>query len=572
MAQPPSVESPTACDASFTANVDPLNPMKIHFLDQSAGHITLWQWNFGDGSTSTAQNPVHTYQAGGTYFVCLTVSSNDIGNECNDVLCVPVTIHEPGTCVADFAFMTDESNRFKVNFTDKSSGNINAWHWDFGDGTFAEDRNPSHEFPSASEFRVCLTAYNSDSVATCSDTKCDTVRIMPPPECHALFTFKLDSLNKIRNTFIFNNISGGNPNYYLWKFDDGATYETKDVVHHFLSEGSHEVCLTIRKEEHGSIVCSDTLCMTIATPDYFDVGGHLFTGQFPINNPVATGDTGVVHLYRVEGSHIIPWDTNKFTHLGYYTFPGTLNGNYLVKAGLTRGSASYATYFPGYFRQSLIWSAAEVVNISAGNAYLSDIHLLPVNVLSNGPGIIRGKVVRADSKASENEIPYAEIILYDVQQNPLIFTTADQWGKFELDSLPFGAYQIYVEYPGKYSRYTAVWLDSSTPVADSLILEVFSHDVTAVPEHDGRKILECNIFPNPAGEVVNLSVQLVQAGTLFFEIQTMTGITAWTGSEKFMSGQGRITIPLAALKSGIYLLLVRTPDGSPVAVKKLLRY
>ena len=45
----------------------------MNFTDTSTGPVTSWSWDFGDGGISTAQNPVHTYTAAGTYTVELTV-------------------------------------------------------------------------------------------------------------------------------------------------------------------------------------------------------------------------------------------------------------------------------------------------------------------------------------------------------------------------------------------------------------------------------------------------------------------------------------------------------------------
>ncbi|MCX6268738.1 MAG: PKD domain-containing protein, partial [Bacteroidetes bacterium] len=246
------------CDAAFTANPDPFNPMVFHFQDRSSGQITLWQWNFGDGSTATNRDPVHAYASGGTFYVCLTVSSSDSVNICHDVFCFAVTVHEPGACVADYRYNYDPANRLKVNFADQSGGNITGWHWDFGDGNSSYERNPIHIFPAEGKFRVCLTAYNVDSVSTCNDVKCDTVEINPQEVCHALFTAELDSLNPAPNTFFFRNNSTGDADRFLWTFDDGATYDTRNVVHRFQTDGPHEACLAIKKEVHGEIVCSDT--------------------------------------------------------------------------------------------------------------------------------------------------------------------------------------------------------------------------------------------------------------------------------------------------------------------------
>ncbi len=52
-------------------------PLEVTFTDLSTGVIDSWSWDFGDGNTSTAQNPTHTYVAAGTYTVSLTVTNPD---------------------------------------------------------------------------------------------------------------------------------------------------------------------------------------------------------------------------------------------------------------------------------------------------------------------------------------------------------------------------------------------------------------------------------------------------------------------------------------------------------------
>ncbi|MDP1622919.1 MAG: PKD domain-containing protein [Bacteroidales bacterium] len=560
------------CDAAFTTIPDPGDPMTLHFQDQSSGQITLWQWSFGDGTTTTIQNPVHTYPAGGTYFVCLTVSNSDSGYICHDVLCVAITIHEPGTCVADYHYTVDTLNHLQTNFYDQSSGNINRWHWDFGDGSFSDERNPVHTFPTYEKYRVCLLAFNADSVSVCSDVKCDSVEIKPAAICHAGFTSDLDSLNPAPNTFIFKNTSSGDANRFLWSFDDGSTYQTPDVTHQFQSPGIHEVCLIIRREEHGKIVCSDSLCRSITMANYFDLGGHLFAGSFPINNPVSSGDTGVVHLFRIGGARLIPYDTCVFTKLGYYAFPQTLNGSYVIKASLTPGSRNYAAYFPAYYQQALLWKESNAVDLSKNNAYLSDIHLLPAKDTLSGTGMISGIVVNAKAKDNPEEIPFAEVLLFNGQINPIRFTVSGKSGKFAFKNLPFGDYHLYVEYPGRYSRYTAVWLDSSAPSIDSIRLEVFDHDVTSVPGKSSMPFTVGELFPNPASNMVNLTIDVARETMIKFEIWSLTGLVVWSGSHNCVPGSNMVTIPVGTTKTGLYLFMIKTMDGFPIAVKKMLRY
>ena len=68
----------SAVDANFTANVTlGAAPLTVQFNDTSTGNPTLWNWTFGDGNTSTDQNPTHTYISPGNYSVALTVSNGN---------------------------------------------------------------------------------------------------------------------------------------------------------------------------------------------------------------------------------------------------------------------------------------------------------------------------------------------------------------------------------------------------------------------------------------------------------------------------------------------------------------
>ena len=50
-------------------------PMNVYFKDRSSGSPTAWNWDFGDGTSSTLQNPKHTYSAAGSYTIKLTVTN-----------------------------------------------------------------------------------------------------------------------------------------------------------------------------------------------------------------------------------------------------------------------------------------------------------------------------------------------------------------------------------------------------------------------------------------------------------------------------------------------------------------
>ena len=70
-----SVDLPPAPTASFSARPSTgVAPLTVQFSDSSRGSITEWFWEFGDGQTSTARNPTHTYTEPGRYDVTLRVT------------------------------------------------------------------------------------------------------------------------------------------------------------------------------------------------------------------------------------------------------------------------------------------------------------------------------------------------------------------------------------------------------------------------------------------------------------------------------------------------------------------
>lgn len=158
------------CFAAFTAFPDSSNASTIHFIDQSTGNITNWLWNFGDGSTSELQHPVHTYPGPGYYLVSLQVSSPN--QWCFDIHYDTVYISGGSGCQAYFTYNQNPSTgNNTLYFTDLSAGNPGAWQWTFGDGTASALQSPSHTYNNPGTYTVCLTITGNN----CTDTYCQTV-------------------------------------------------------------------------------------------------------------------------------------------------------------------------------------------------------------------------------------------------------------------------------------------------------------------------------------------------------------------------------------------------------------
>jgi PKD repeat protein len=130
-------------------------PFNASFTDLSTGVPTNWTWSFGDGSTSTEQNPSHEYSVGGQYTVKLTAKNAVGSNAITETKYITVE----SIPVASFtATPTSGAHPLNVSFTDKSTGYPESWNWDFGDGN--TEQKPTHTYNVAGKYTVNLAVTN----------------------------------------------------------------------------------------------------------------------------------------------------------------------------------------------------------------------------------------------------------------------------------------------------------------------------------------------------------------------------------------------------------------------------
>ncbi|MCB0643779.1 MAG: PKD domain-containing protein, partial [Phaeodactylibacter sp.] len=149
------------CQAGFYYyQPDPAQPI-VQFQDQSADSPDSWTWEFGDGTTSTDQNPLHTYANEGDYTVSLTTTS---GDTCSSTVAQFVWVYidtfQTADCQANFFFdYSNPDNPLELSFIDFSwpIGEIVSWAWDFGDGTSSTEQHPVHVYAAAGLYEVSLT-------------------------------------------------------------------------------------------------------------------------------------------------------------------------------------------------------------------------------------------------------------------------------------------------------------------------------------------------------------------------------------------------------------------------------
>jgi len=158
-----------APEASFTAVPDEgCAPLAVQFTDTSTGVPNEWLWDFGDGGTSTVQDPLYTYDGPGTFVVTLTATNA----QDSDTVTGTITVLE--SPAARFTWPAPVYVGDAVQFTDTSSGTPVSWLWEISDGYSYSVQNPLHTFYTAGDFLVTLTVTNS---LGCADMVEQTVTV-----------------------------------------------------------------------------------------------------------------------------------------------------------------------------------------------------------------------------------------------------------------------------------------------------------------------------------------------------------------------------------------------------------
>jgi len=207
----------------------------VQFADLTAGNPSSWFWDFGDGSTSTLQNPTHSYQNLGSYTVTLIATDSVYTDTLTIYNYIVVSDLQANFMASASLIPLGET----INFTDLSTGNPISWLWEFGDGTTASIQNPSHIYQDTGTYTVSLIISNgmySDLFVL--------VNYIVVSSLNANFEAS-ETISHINETINFTDLSTGNPTNWLWDFGDGTISTAQNPSHTFQSTGFYSVKLAV---------------------------------------------------------------------------------------------------------------------------------------------------------------------------------------------------------------------------------------------------------------------------------------------------------------------------------------
>lgn len=269
------------------------SPLVVNFTDQSSGNPTSWEWKFGNGNSSTSQNPSTIYSNSGFKTITLIVSDGTNA----DTVIKQNHIEVFATPDVDFtASPKTECEPITVDFTDQStpgSGTLDSWTWDFPGGDPGNSGSPNPTgitYSQCGSYNVTLIVTNSKG---CQDfaTKSDFIQATCIPEADFISQDTFGCQVPHTANFIDSSETNASMNYN-WDFGDGNTGTGPKPSHTYQNTGLYDVTLDVITPSG----CADT----ITKPAYIQVDS--LVADFEANDTLICKQEAVQFNSTVTGS------------------------------------------------------------------------------------------------------------------------------------------------------------------------------------------------------------------------------------------------------------------------------
>lgn len=254
----------------------------------ASGTLT-YAWDFGDGNSSTDENPAHTFATAGTYNVKLVATSN---NGCKDSITTAVTVYpKPAAGFTSADVCIGETTSFS-NTSTVANGTL-TYLWTFGDGDSSTLENPTHTFATAGAYNVILTV---TSATGCVDSISKVINVNERP----IAAFQTSNVC-FGLPAMFMNMSQDSTTQltYSWRFGDGGTSTDRNPTHLFAAAGTYTVSLNVTTASG----CEDSISSTVTVYEN-PVAGFAFTDSVCAgsavnfsNNSNTLADTAARYLW-----------------------------------------------------------------------------------------------------------------------------------------------------------------------------------------------------------------------------------------------------------------------------------
>jgi PKD repeat protein len=259
--------------AAFSASAVTGNaPLAVNFASYYTGTITSYAWTFGDGTTSSAANPVKTYTAPGTYSVTLTVTGpggTDVQTRSNLITVLGAPVGPPVRISAFTASAVTGNAPLAVNFASFYSGSITTYAWTFGDGTTSSAANPTKTYTTPGTYTVSLTVTGpgGSDVQTRSNLITVAAARTADPAPVRVAELASSAVSGIAPLPVdFTSYYTGNITSYAWTFGDGTSSSDSNPSKLYAAPGVYTVSLTVTGPGGSDVQTKTNLVRVLPTP------------------------------------------------------------------------------------------------------------------------------------------------------------------------------------------------------------------------------------------------------------------------------------------------------------------
>jgi len=324
--------------ASFTVNdQEGCFPLCVNFTSTStpgSGAITGWNWDFGNGSTSTQQAPTNCYQNVGFFTPILSVS--DV-NGCFGSVTMPQLIEVvnlfPTASFTPSTILTCTPPEV-VSFTNSSTGNsaLTA-SWNFGDGqTSTQAGNTNHSFATTGTYEVCLTV--TDNIG-CQNESCQNIEIFDQP---SLTITNAPATACAGSTVSYSAQSIPAGGVITWDFDNNGTTDAtgENVTYVFNTTGNFNPQVTVTYSASCSATEQTNINITPGINGSFTASAtQSCSVPFNVTFTNTTAGSGITSEWFVDGTSVST--NNNFSH-NFTSF-----GNYDITLVATNSNGCSST-------------------------------------------------------------------------------------------------------------------------------------------------------------------------------------------------------------------------------------
>jgi PKD repeat protein len=522
------------CHAAFTYTTG--SSGQVNFTNTSTG-ITgtpVYQWSFGDNTTSAVTSPTHTYAYNGTYHVTLMIDST--GSGCTSSVTDSVVITNAATCSLSAAYTYTAGSGGLVNFTNTSTGTaggmIYSWTWhsatnysSSGSGS-SSLQSPAITFAYNGTYNVTMNV--SDPTNTCSSSVTHTVVVTSGQPCQVSFTYTAGASGLVS----FTNTSQGNSTYH-WNFGDGASSTQQSPTHTYAYNGTYVISLTADTgtgacggTKTDSVIITNTQNMPTCTAAFTYTTGAGGQVSFTNHSTGTVASPSYSWAFGDGGSSTVSSPSYTYTYNGNYNV--TLNekdtmGNIICSAThmitVTTGSTSTGCHDSAYF-----YMHKDTTALSTWDVYLAT---------NNSTSPLSVTWYWGDGSSSTGLSPthtYAAPGWYNICIRAT-FACGDSSYYCQNDSV----------YRSSSSMVNMVVINTTGTTG----IKTITNTLNAV-----------NIYPNPFSDNLTIGLNSVTGSAVTYAISDLYGNVLATEKVSLSRGENKINLNTGNISSGVYFITI----------------